>query len=163
VPDNDYASLVEKRRPGEAREGKIVDPDGNVVGAHGGQHRFTIGQRRGVGVSLGYPIYVVNKDPRTNTVTVGPGEMLEAKSCVAREVNWLGDEARFAEWRECLVKIRYNAAPVAARCRVDVRGDRLEIEFESAQRAVAPGQAAVCYDAAEPDVVLGGGWIGEAR
>src|SRR5690606_27008344 len=161
VPDNDYASLVEKRRPGERREGAIVDPEGRVVGTHDGQHRFTIGQRRGVGVALGYPIYVVNKDPRTNTVTVGPGEMLDASSCAAREVNWLGDASRFVDWRACLVKIRYNAQPVEARCRVDVRNDRLEIEFASGQRAVAPGQAAVCYDAVAPEVVLGGGWIGE--
>jgi tRNA-specific 2-thiouridylase len=163
VPDNDYASLVEKRRPSEKREGDIVDPEGRVVGKHDGQHRFTIGQRRGVGVALGYPIYVVNKDARTNTVTVGPGEMLEATSCAAREVNWLGDEARFADWRECLVKIRYNAAPVKARCRVSVAHDLLKIEFAEPQRAVAPGQAAVCYDAADPEVVLGGGWISEAR
>jgi tRNA-specific 2-thiouridylase len=154
---------VEKRRPGEKREGDIVDPEGRVVGKHDGQHRFTIGQRRGVGVALGYPIYVVNKDARTNTVTVGPGEMLEATSCAAREVNWLGDESRFADWRECLVKIRYNAAPVRARCRMDVAGDLLKIEFAEPQRAVAPGQAAVCYDAATPEVVLGGGWISEGR
>lgn len=163
VPDNDYAALVERRRPRESREGAIVDPQGRVVGTHAGQHRFTIGQRRGVGVALGYPIYVVNKDPKTNTVTVGPGEMLDAASCVGREVNWLAEEAPYADWRECLVKIRYNAEPVRARCRVDVAGDLLKIEFADAQRAVAPGQAAVCYDAAAPDVVLGGGWIAEAQ
>lgn len=159
VPDNDYASLVEKRRPGEMREGVIVDPEGRVVGKHDGQHRFTIGQRRGVGVALGYPIYVVNKDASTNTVTVGPAEMLETKSCSAREVNWLVDEREFAEWTTCYAKIRYNAAPVPARCRVDMERDLLEVEFDDAQRAVAPGQAVVCYDAGTVSVVLGGGWI----
>ena len=159
VPDNDYASLVEKRRPGEMREGAIVDPEGRVVGKHDGQHRFTIGQRRGMGVALGYPIYVVNKDASTNTVTVGPAEMLETRSCAAREVNWLVDAHDFAEWTRCYAKIRYNAAPVPARCRVDVERDLLEVEFDDAQRAVAPGQAVVCYDAATTSVVLGGGWI----
>ncbi|MEC9372255.1 MAG: aminomethyltransferase beta-barrel domain-containing protein, partial [Planctomycetota bacterium] len=133
---------------------------GAVVGEHEGQHRFTIGQRRGVGVALGYPIYVVDKDPRANTITVGSKEDLLTDSLVAREVNWLADAEGFAEWRPVTAKIRYNSAPVAAECRVDVEGDALEIRFDEAQFAVAPGQAAVCYDG---DRVLGGGWIASVR
>ena len=184
VPDNDYAGLVERIRPGLAgavadsaseprasaragsTPGAIVDAHtGAVVGSHRGQHRFTIGQRRGLSVSLGHPIYVVGRDAATNTVTVGPREALASAGLEAREVNWLVDAPGAPgapgpdEWRECLVKIRYNAEPVAARCRVDVARDSLEVRFEAAQHAVAPGQAAVCYDASEPDLVLGGGWI----
>ncbi len=178
VPDNDYAGLVERLRPAlspaggsgglESRvssragsgSGAIVDgATGATVGAHAGQHRFTIGQRRGLSVSLGHPIYVVGRDAATNTVTVGPREALASAGLEAREVNWLVDAPGPGEWRDCLVKIRYNAEPVPARCRVDPARDSLEVRFEAAQFAVAPGQAAVCYDADDPDVVLGGGWI----
>lgn len=156
VPDNDYAGLVERKRPGSARPGRVVDRDGAIVGEHAGQHRFTIGQRRGVGVALGYPIYVVDKDPESNTVTVGSKDDLLTASLNAREVNWLADPAAFADWRPVRARIRYNAAPVDADCRVDLGADRLDIRFTEPQSAVAPGQAAVCY---EGDAVLGGGWI----
>lgn len=165
VPDNDYAGLVERRRPDLASSrGAIVDASGNAVGEHAGQHRFTIGQRRGVSVALGYPIYVTGKDAATNTVTIGTRDDLMAGGLEAREVNWLADEAAFREWAGCRVKIRYNAEPVAAECRLreDRGASTLDIRFSEAQSAVAPGQAAVCYGWDEPEVVLGGGWIARA-
>ncbi|TVQ63539.1 MAG: tRNA 2-thiouridine(34) synthase MnmA [Phycisphaerales bacterium] len=164
VPDNDYAGMLERRDPALRREGRILDPEGREVGAHEGQHRFTIGQRRGVGVALGYPIYVVGKDPGANTITVGPREMLLSSACAAREVNWLVDPEPWRAWRRCAAKIRYNAEPVDAECRVDVPNDRLEVRFAQPQEAVTPGQAVVCYGAPEdPDLVLGGGWIENAE
>jgi tRNA-specific 2-thiouridylase len=169
VPDNDYAGFVDRRRPGIRSEGAIVDPEGKRVGTHAGQHRFTIGQRRGVGVALGYPIFVVDKDPVSNTVTVGPREMLMSSRCVAGEANWLIDERDLGAWTECYAKYRYNTDAVRARVRVaeashaDVanysgRVGAFEVEFETPQEAVTPGQAIVIY-ASDNDRVLGGGWI----
>jgi tRNA-specific 2-thiouridylase len=172
VPDNDYAGLVERRRPDVAREGRIVDAGGADLGAHAGQHRFTVGQRRGIGVALGRPLYVIEKDARTNTVVVGDEAGLECRGASVGEANWLVDPSRFASWAPALVQYRYNSRAVAGRVRVlpeaegatpSGRAGRFEVEFESLQRAVAPGQALVVYDAAEPDRVLGGGWIERAR
>ncbi len=171
VPDNDYAGLVERTRPGISTPGRIVNTAGEVVGEHQGQHKFTIGQRRGVNVALGYPIYVVGKDSRTNTVTVGSREDLRVNACTAGEANWLMAEPD-APMR-VLAKYRYNSEPVPATVRPISAGDaanstlptpsgrtgRFEVIFDSPQQAVAPGQAVVLYDAAAPDRVLGGGWI----
>ncbi len=172
VPDNDYAGLVERRRPDLAKAGAIVDGGGKVVGEHGGQHKFTIGQRRGVGVALGHPIFVVGRDPVANTVTVGTREQLLSGSCEVGEANWLVDESSFENWRAVLAKYRYNTPAVPARAKRAEHGDtatpsgrrgRFIVEFDLPQPAVAPGQAMVLYDADEPDVVLGGGWIGATR
>ncbi len=168
VPDDDYAGLVERRRVGIAKAGVILDTAGNVVGEHGGQHRFTIGQRRGVGVALGHPIYVVDKDPETNTITIGLEQDLLVGSCIAGEANWLIDEARFSDWTPCFAKYRYNTPAVPARVRTigdlhaptpSGRSAAFEVAFDEPQRAVAPGQAVVIYDATDPDWLLGGGWI----
>jgi len=168
VPDNDYAGLVERRHPDAARAGDILDPDGNIVGTHEGQHRFTIGQRRGVGVALGYPIYVVGKNVESNTITVGPREMLLTSSCTATEANWLTEDVPSMP---VLAKYRYNTPAVPATLTLlddepadapptpSGRRGRFRVEFNEPQTAVAPGQAIVLYDAAETDVVLGGGWI----
>lgn len=175
VPDNDYAGLVERMRPGSASEGEIVDADGRVLGTHAGQHRFTIGQRRGVGVALGHPIFVVEKNPTTNQVKVGTRDMLMVSSCVAEEANWLVDEPVAGVDRPVLAKYRYNTPAAPATVRVldprakgssptpSGRSGRFEVTFDQPQQAVAAGQAIVLYDAREPDVVLGGGWIASTR
>ncbi len=163
VPDNDYAGLVERRDPDAARAGDVLDVDGNVVGQHSGQHRFTIGQRRGVGVALGYPIYVVDKDPVANTVTVGEREALLRTGAVAGEANWLAGHPA-ADWAPAMCKYRYNTPAARAEYRrlpdgeagPSGRNGRFEVRFAEAQAAVAPGQAIVLYDG---DRVLGGGWI----
>jgi tRNA-specific 2-thiouridylase len=164
VPDNDYAALVQKRSPEMVHPGDILDPEGNVVGEHPGQQHFTIGQRRRVGVALGYPIYVTNKNAESNTITVGPREDLAASGLCASDTTWHVDPP--TDWMPCFVKIRYNARPVRAELRAVVDGDssrpNLEVRFERAQDAVAPGQAAVCYDADTCDAVLVGGWIDQA-
>ncbi len=181
VPDNDYAGLVERRRPDLAPAargtGEIRDTAGNVLGEHEGQHRFTVGQRRGVGVALGHPIYVVERNPRDNTVTVGGRDDLKASGLVAREANWLVPEADIPDAesagsaRRVSVQYRYNSKAIPARVRrisdtreatPSGRPGRFEVIFDQPVEAVAPGQAAVVYDADSPDLVLGGGWIERA-
>lgn len=189
VPDNDYAGLVERRRPElSGAVGRVVDESGTVLGTHGGQHRFTIGQRRGVGVAMGTPVFVVEKDAGSNTVVVGPRESLAKTRVWAAEANWLCEpvglggergEGAGASFR-VLARYRSNGEPVAAWARVlpdlDVPGDgggervptpsgrtgAFEVVFEAAQHGVAAGQAVVLYDAADPGRVLGGGWIARA-
>lgn len=171
VPDNDYAALVERRRPGVAAAGRVVDEEGKDLGGHAGQHNFTIGQRRGLGLALGRPLYVIEKNPSTNTVTLGPRERLLISACVAREANWLGDVSPAPAWFDALARYRSNGPLVPARARLladdmaatpSGRIGVFECEFASPQEAVAPGQALVLYDAGNPDVVVGGGWIARA-
>ncbi len=169
VPDQDYAGLVERRTPGGFAAGRILSKEGAELGAHAGHQHFTLGQRRGVGVALGYPIYVVDKDPAANTVTVGGKADLLAGGCTAHETNWLIDDVPRG-WRDCSVKVRYNSPPTPGRVRVvgadggdasggDASGGgdgTLEVAFDEPVSAVTPGQAVVCYAG---DTVLGGGWI----
>jgi tRNA-specific 2-thiouridylase len=167
VPDNDYAGLVERKRPAAHKLGDVVDTSGKVLGAHSGQHNFTIGQRRGVSVSLGYPIYVVGKNAATNTVTVGTREELYSSGCIGGEANWLIDVPKTP--RRVMARYRYNSQAVAARVEViesdpeqqthSGRTGKFQVHFEEPQQAVAPGQAIVLYDLDQPDWVIGGGWI----
>jgi tRNA-specific 2-thiouridylase len=168
VPDNDYAGLVERRRPGVVAPGKVIDARGHVVGEHRGQHRFTVGQRRGLSISLGHPIYVVSKDAQSNTVTVGERADLECVSCQVGEANWLTDPPNPGKSMEVWAKYRYNTEAVRARVEVSDAGTgltpsgrdgRFIVRFEESQQAVAPGQAMVLYDVADPARVFGGGWI----
>ena len=157
VPDNDYAGLVARRTPEAVRPGVIVDLAGQILGEHPGHQHFTIGQRKGVRVALGEPVYVVSKDAASNTVTVGPREALLAPGCTAADCNWLIEPS--TAWRSCLAKIRYNSEPVPAEVRaVASSGTQPDIEvlFRDQQSAVAPGQALVCFD---NDRVICGGWI----
>ena len=166
VPDNDYASFVERERPELAlAKGEIRDTSGKTLGEHDGQHRFTIGQRRKIGVALGHPIYVVDKDPVTNTVTIGEEEDLLSAWCEVRDANWLVGSAGTDQrtWQPCLARCRYNGELA----RAEFRGSpdlesTFEVRFETPQRAVTPGQALVVHDLGDPDRVLGGGWIAKA-
>jgi tRNA-uridine 2-sulfurtransferase len=166
VPDNDYARLVQRRNPDEVVQGDIVNSGGEVVGRHPGHQHFTIGQRRGVGVALGYPIYVTDRDPKTNTVTVGGKDNLMAEGLIASQTNWLIDDVP-TDWRACGVKVRYNSPPTPGRFRVPGPG-LLEVHFDEPVSAVTPGQAVVCYGGPpgapgdRGDRVLGGGWIDRA-
>jgi tRNA-specific 2-thiouridylase len=153
VPDNDYAALVKRRSPEKVTPGSVVDTAGNVVGRHEGQQHFTVGQRRGLGIGGGVPLYVLNRDAASNTVTVGAKEDLLSSSLVADQTNWLIEPPRDA--KRCEIKIRYNSQPVPGS--VSVTGDdTLEVHFDQPQPAVTPGQAVVCYDG---DELIGGGWI----
>ncbi|MGC8795203.1 MAG: tRNA 2-thiouridine(34) synthase MnmA [Bryobacteraceae bacterium] len=160
VPGGDYAAFLEAylRSRGEAfepRRGPIVTRDGRVLGEHAGVHRFTVGQRRGLGVAAGEPLYVVATDPREGKVVVGRDTELLSDRLVAREVNWIAFE-RPPERLRALVKIRHKHEPAWAEIRPSPGGESAEVLFEEPQRAITPGQAAVFYDG---DLVLGGGWI----
>ena len=152
VPDDKYANLIAKKTPGSMKQGNVLDPEGHVIGTHEGQQKFTIGQRRGLGIALSKPAYVVAKDPILNTVTIGGAELLDTNTVFASEMNWLIDESE--KWIPCTAKIRYNTPP--AKGRVRKIGEEIEVQFDVPQRGGAPGQAVVCY---ENTKVICGGWI----
>ena len=159
VPDGDYAGLVRRRSPDTFKAGHIVDRKGEILGDHDGYQQFTVGQRRGVGVALGHPIYVVDIDPSSSRVTVGDRESLMRDELTAGQINLLSDRVTGAsDGLQCQAKIRYNSAPQPATAWVN--GDELLVRFDQPQPAITPGQAVVLYDG---DVVLGGGWIDTAR
>jgi tRNA-specific 2-thiouridylase len=154
VPDGDYASFVERHSEPADRSGPIVDSAGRTLGRHEGVHRFTVGQRKGLGVTAARPLYVLKVLPQTRTVVVGEPDELARDRCTVRDVNWLSI-AEPSGPLEAGVKIRYRAPDAPALVR-PLPGSRAEIVFRESQRAVTPGQAAVFYDG---DVCLGGGWI----
>ncbi|SEP61473.1 tRNA 2-thiouridine(34) synthase MnmA [Thalassovita taeanensis] len=159
VPNGNYASVIEKLRPGAAEPGDIVDVDGNVLGKHRGVIHYTIGQRRGLGIGgLGDPLYVVRLDVDTRRVIVGPKELLATRVIPVREINWLGDEPfdSQSEWN-VMVKVRSTRPPREAVIR-PLSATTAEVELLAAEEGVSPGQACVFY---QPDGsrILGGGWI----
>jgi tRNA-specific 2-thiouridylase len=156
IPGDDYVRLVEERMPGLVKEGRIVDGEGRLLGTHEGTHRYTIGQRRGLGVAMGRPYYVTQIDALSNTVTLGPKSEVTAKGLRAEGVRWLMDAPREAFRAE--VKIRYNSPARAAT--VYPEGGAARAEFDEAVSAITPGQLAAFYRAEGPGLrVLGGGWI----
>lgn len=159
VPNGDYASVIEKLRPGAADPGDIVDTDGNVLGHHNGVIHYTIGQRRGLGIGgLADPLYVVRLDVENRRVVVGPKEMLSTRIVPVREINWLGDlpfDSR-DEWH-VMVKVRSTRPPREAVIR-PLSPTTAEVELLTPEEGVSPGQACVFY-APESTRILGGGWI----
>jgi tRNA-specific 2-thiouridylase len=156
IPDHDYAAFVTRHSPQTDRAGEILDESGRVIGQHGGIHRFTIGQRKGLGLPVsptGKPLYVLALRPETQEVVVGPKRSLERAQLTVSGVNWI-DEVPPVSRRAC-VQIRHRHHPAPAIVRPTGNG-HAEIVFDAPQIAVTPGQAAVFYDS---DVVLGGGWI----
>jgi tRNA-specific 2-thiouridylase len=152
VTDNDYAAFVE-HRAGGSPVGHIVDNRGNVLGEHKGIHRYTIGQRRGLGISAAVPLYVTEINTDTHEVRVGPEQELYSHGLEASGVNWIVPPPATVFSATC--KIRYRQEPVS--CEVSVLDDgRVKIRFMQPVRAVTPGQAVVLYDG---DTMLGGGWI----
>ena len=159
VPDGDYAAAVERIRP-EALpgEGEIVDRRGAVLGRHGGVHRFTVGQRRGLAVAAGERLYVTAIDAARNRVRVGSAEALQAQGADLERVSWIAGEPPPRPVRAA-VRVRHRHAGAPAEIEPRTRG-RARVRFDDPVSAVAPGQAAVFYDG---DVVLGGGWIARPR
>ena len=157
VPDQDYAGLVGRR--GGLGAGEVVDAAGKVVAEHGGYQKFTIGQRRGLNLALGRPVYVTGVDPATRRVTVGDKADLLKAGLIATQINLLAARAA-GSWDglRCHARIRYNGQPVPATLR-RTGDDAVEVRFDEPQPAVAPGQACALYDG---DVLLGGGWIDRA-
>jgi tRNA-specific 2-thiouridylase len=154
VPDGDYASFVERNAPAANRSGPIVDAAGRRLGEHGGVHRYTVGQRKGLGLTSPRPLYVLNVEPRTRTLVVGASEQLESAGLVAKDVNWISIAPPCRPLR-ATAKIRYRASEVGATV-TPLPHHRVRVEFDEPQRAVTPGQAAVFYDG---EVCLGGAWI----
>ncbi len=160
VAGGDYKDFVAERLAmEETTPGKLVHANGEVLGEHDGIHNFTIGQRRGLGISYNEPLYVQSIRPIDGTVVVGPQGGVYSRGLVAERCNWLSFE-RPAGPMECQVKIRYRSEAVPALVTVGADAETAFVEFEEPQRAVTPGQAAVFY---RGDEVLGGGWIEEAR
>lgn len=154
VPNGDYVRVIEKLRPGAMEPGDVVSMDGEVLGTHQGIVRFTIGQRRGIGVGgTGDPLYVVRLEPESRRVVVGPREALLTAEIAVQELNWLSEDD--ASEAEVSVKIRSMQNPVSARVH-RLKGDMASIVFDTPEGGVSPGQAAVIYDG---NRVLGGGWI----
>ena len=153
VPDDDYAGLLERRSPSQFTEGSMVNTDGEEIARHQGHQHFTIGQRRGLGVAMGEPRYVIDKDPSTNTVTLGVLSDLDACACNARESSWHVEPCD--GWTRCTAQVRAHGEAVPARVR-PLPNHRIDVRFEQPQRAVAAGQAVGCY---QDDLVLCGGWI----
>jgi tRNA-uridine 2-sulfurtransferase len=154
VPDGDYAAFVERQAPAADRSGPIVDELGRVIGQHEGVHRFTVGQRKGLGLTSRHPIYVLAVEPARKTVVVGPDQALAQGGLVAAEVNWLSIPRPDRPIR-ATAKIRYRSSEAPAAIE-PLPGNRARVAFDTPQRAVTPGQAAVFYDG---EVCLGGGWI----
>ncbi|MBK1697622.1 tRNA 2-thiouridine(34) synthase MnmA [Rhodovibrio salinarum] len=159
VPNGDYASVVEKLRPGACDPGEIVDRSGNVLGHHDGIIHFTVGQRRGLKLgNMGEAMYVLAIQPETNRVVAGPKRALARDLVHVRELNWLDGDAPEVG-RTVTVKLR-SAMPAQPATVAEVGQGGLTLRLDEPQHGVSPGQAAVCYDGTR---VLGGGWIDSAE
>jgi tRNA-specific 2-thiouridylase len=158
VPDGDYAAFVERQALPRDRSGPVEDAQGRVLGRHSGIHRFTVGQRRGLGLVSGRPRFVLSIEPGRRAVVVGEAEDLFRRSLVARDVNWLSVAEPEAPRRAHVqIRSRHAAAPAVL---APLPAGKVEVLFHEPQRAISPGQAAVFY---EGEVCLGGGWIEAAR
>jgi tRNA-uridine 2-sulfurtransferase len=160
VPNGDYAQFIQAyfREQGideGTTRGMIVDREGRVLGEHSGVHHFTIGQRKGLGISAPEPLYVIATEPASQTVVVGGNDDLSRDSLMAREVNWVSIDP-LTDTLRAQVKIRNKHVPAPATITPASDPSRVRVRFDEPQRAVTPGQAAVFYD---NDLVLGGGWI----
>jgi tRNA-specific 2-thiouridylase len=162
VPDGRYTTVIDRLRPTAAATGEIVHVDGRRLGRHDGVNRYTVGQRRGLKVAVGDPLFVVSLDPARREVIVGPREALFSTALTLKETNWLGDEATIeaaAEaGKQALARVRSTRPPVPAELRLSEDG-AVGVVFDAPEEAIAPGQACVLYDAADPDRLLGGGFI----
>lgn len=154
VPDGDYASFMERYTEKTYPIGDFLDESGNVVGQHHGAVQFTIGQRKGLGLAMGAPVYVFDKNMEKNTVSVGEEKLLYKRALIATDINWIAFDTPSGTFR---VKAKTRYRQVEQPATVTVMNDgRITLEFDEPQRAITPGQAVVLYD---DDTVLGGGTI----
>lgn len=160
VPDGSYAKVVEKLRPGSGRGGEIVHLDGRVLGKHEGVIHYTIGQRRGLGVATGDPLFVVKIDAPARRVIVGPREALMTRGLLLEELNWLGQgslEEAASNGARVLIRVRSTRPPVPGR--LGYEDGAPAVFFDAPEEGVARGQAAVLYDLEGSTRILGGGFI----
>jgi len=154
IPDDDYRGFLRRRDPETFRPGPIVDTRGHRLGTHAGLPSYTVGQRKGLGLSTGRALHVVDLDPDTNTLTVGPPAELERRSLIARDVNFIACEPPAEPLRvEARIRHKHTPAPATVRALAD---GRAEVLFDAPQRAVTPGQSVVWY---RGECVVGGGVI----
>ena len=156
VPDDDYLQFLRARRPGLESAGAIVDEDGTVLADHSGIEGFTIGQRRGLGIAVGEPRYVVQIEPTTRTVTVGSRASLNRPGLIASKFNWQIDEPAGPIACEAQIRAKHHAVPASAT--ISAPG-QVRVVFETPQPAVTPGQVVTLY---QDGLVVGGGWIDQA-
>ena len=165
VPDGRYTDVIAKLRPGAGEPGDIVHIDGRILGRHEGVIHYTVGQRRGLGIAQGEPLYVLKLDAKAKRVIVGPREALGVGEISLREVNWLGESGLAqlpAQGVAVLAKVRSTRQPVSARL-FGADNNTARVVFDDGEEGVAPGQACVFYDAEDGGSrVLGGGWIASA-
>jgi tRNA-uridine 2-sulfurtransferase len=157
VPDGDYASFVARRAATPPEPGLVVDARGHVLGRHEGIHRFTVGQRKGLGLSSPTPLYVIRLQPENGRVVVGPRTALERTTLTASEANWVSGNAPGGPL-DVTVQIRYRHKPARAVV-TPVDETRAAVVLAEPQAAVTPGQAVVFFGGEEGDIVVGGGWI----
>ena len=163
VPDGNYSGFIDRYLAHENREnelprgGEIVNAAGEKIGTHAGIHRYTIGQRRGLGISNEKPLYVLQIERARNQIIAGEKEELKSTEFVAKGVNWVAFDAP-GEPIRAAVKVRYRHEPAAARIYAQTE-NRARIVFDEPQSAIAPGQATIFYDAETGEEVIGGGWI----
>lgn len=156
VPNGNYASVIERLRPGASEAGEIVHLNGDVIGHHKGIIHYTIGQRKGLGIGGGDPLYVIKLNPDLRQVIVGPKEALGVADLWLKEVNWLGQLSIPEKGMEIEVKVRSTRPPVLATLFPQGDTQKAKITLHTPEQGISPGQAAVFYDG---DRVLGGGWI----
>ncbi len=156
VPNGDYASVIKTLRPDCDLPGEIVDMDGQVLGQHQGVLHYTVGQRRGLGVAVGDPLYVVRIEAENRRVVIGPRAALAVYHIAVNEVNWLGDAP--AQNMRIRARVRSSGALIPAK--ITLKADKAHIYLDKAEEGVSPGQACVFYGA-DNDRILGGGWIGD--
>ena len=159
VPNGDYSSVIKKYRPESFKTGNIVDIKGNIVGKHDGIINFTIGQRKGIGISNKEPVYVLNIDDKKNLVVVGKREYLAVKKIYLKELNILDD--LIENNKNLLIKVRSTGKLIKAK--VKIENSKAEVFLQENEHGVSPGQACVFYTKTRyGDKVLGGGWISRA-
>lgn len=155
VPDNDYAGFIERETGKQIEPGNFVTKDGEILGRHKGITHYTIGQRKGLGLSIGHPVFVSEIRPQTNEVVVGEEDAVFTTSLFANDVNWMAIDGLHGEPLRAIGKIRY--AHKGAPCTVTEEAGGIRVIFDQPVRAVTPGQSVVFYD--EEGLILGGGTI----
>ncbi|MCP4355144.1 MAG: tRNA 2-thiouridine(34) synthase MnmA [Proteobacteria bacterium] len=154
IPDGDYRSLLKRQKPDSFKEGDFINTKGEKIGTHKGIEHYTVGQRKNLGISLGFPAFVSKILPETNQIVIGTKDELNVKTFNIKDISWLGETIP-KEGLKCFVKVRSTHTPTE--CTLTLKdNNQATVELETPETMVSPGQAAVFYDG---DRLLGGGWI----